>query len=288
MRVNLITHLSNGAGLQRDYELLRAELERRGHVVHGIHFKTPIPQPGDLNIFLEVCVEALLACAPRNFLVPNPEWFLASWPLDRFDRVLTKTHDATAIFQALVGDRCTYLGWQATDFYDPTIPREPRFLHVAGKSRSKNTPAVLEGARRADVPLTVIAHDTARVTDDELRTLLNSHAFCLLPSAYEGYGHALHEAYGCAQVVLTTDRAPMNETTPYIGIPSRHRRRHHAAGFYEVAGKDVARAIRQALALSEADRVTMGQQVRAAFLADRAAFQQTLDAVLQDVQACAA
>jgi hypothetical protein len=282
MRVNCITNLDNGAGLQREYELLQAELTRRGHVVHGIHHKTPVLAPADLNIFLEVVVPSVFACAPRQWLVPDPEWFRVTWPLDVWDAVLTKTHDATRIFRAKVGHRCRYLGWAARDFYDPTIPRVARFLHVAGRSRAKNTPAVVEGARRVGVPLTVVT-EASRVTDGELRLLLNSHAFCLLPSAYEGFGHSLHEAYGCAQVVLTTAAAPMNEVGPAILIPTVGGIRQHCGVLHRVTGAAVAQAIRRALALTPDERAAMGQGVRAAFERDRATFARNLDAELEAV-----
>ena len=280
-RFNLISNTTNGAGLQRDVAMLRAELERRGHEVHAIHFKQPKPAAADINVFLEVVVVELLTFARQNWLIPNPEWFFKGWPLDVWDVVLTKTHDATRIFRGLVGDRCEYLGWQAHDFYDPTVPRELTFLHVAGKSKSKNTPAVIQGAARAGVPVTIVAKDHQRVTDAELRQLLNSHTFCILPSAYEGYGHSLHEAYGCGQVVLTTDAAPMNETRPAIFIRSQHARTHHRGVLHEVSGSAVRLAIKSALALTEAERQTMSQQVRAAFEADRATFHANLDRVLE-------
>lgn len=284
MRFNLVTHLSNGAGLQRDYEMLRAELERRGHEVQGLHFKEAIevPPQADINVFLEVVVPSLFSCARQNWCVPNPEWWYRQWPLDCWDLVLTKTQDATRIFRRLVGDRCEYLGWQARDVYDPSVPRQRAFLHVAGKSRSKNTPAVLAGAKQAGVPVTVIAEGhQQRVSDEELAQLQNTHLFCLLPSAYEGYGHSLHEAYGCGQVVLTTDAAPMNETGPAILIPPQHRRTHHCGVLHEVSGKAVAHAIRHALALSDDEIATMSQEIRAAFAFQRAQFQQNLDRVLE-------
>lgn len=294
-RFNLITNLTNGAGLQRDAELFRAELERRGHEVHGIHHKEPTPAPADVNVFLEVVVESLFACAPKQWAVPNPEWWFKGWPVDVWDLVLTKTHDATHIFRGMVGDRCQYLGWLANDFYDQTVTRELRFLHVAGKSRAKNTAAVAEAAQRVPgVPVTIVsahpvwppsAHVTEhkRVTDAELRHLINSHAFCLLPSAYEGYGHSLHEAYGCGQIVITTDAPPMNETRPGIFVPSlpHKRRTHHCGVLHEVTGKGVAKAMRAALALSDTERAAMSQQVRAAFEADRAAFHANLDRILE-------
>jgi len=293
-RINIITNLTNGVGLQRDYEMLLHELERRGHEVHGIHHKEPTPAAADVNVFLEVVVESLFPCARQQWAVPNPEWWFKGWPLDAWELVLTKTHDATRIFGGMVGDRCEYLGWQANDFHDPAVPRESRFLHVAGKSSAKNTPAVVDGARRAGAPLTLVhakqppavsmaPHITwlPRVTDDELRQLLNSHTFCLLPSAYEGYGHSLHEAYGCGQVVLTTNAAPMNETQPAIPIRPQQVRRHHCGLLHEVTGRGVAKAISRALSLSDDERQAMSRQVRSAFEADRALFHANLDRVLE-------
>jgi hypothetical protein len=131
------------------------------------------------------------------------------------------------------------------------------------------------------VPLTVVAKGHQRVTDNELRQLLNTHAFCLLPSAYEGYGHSLHEAYGCGQIVLTTAAAPMNETTPAIFIPAQHTRTHHCGVLHEVSASAVRRAITAALALTDDERQAMSQQVRAAFEADRATFHANLDRVLE-------
>ena len=50
---------------------------------------------------------------------------------------------------------------------------------------------------------------------------------------------------------------------------------------HEVSGKDVARAIQRALALTDDERQAMSQQVRAAFEADRATFHANLDRVLE-------
>jgi len=283
-RFNLITNLTNGAGLQREYEFLRAELERRGHEVHGIPHKGPqcVPAPADVNVFLETVVPSLCTCARQNWAVPDPEWWYPEWPLDVWDRVLTKTHDATRIFRRLVGERCEYLGWQARDAYDPAVPRQRAFLHVAGKSRAKNTPAVLDGAKRAGVKVTVVAQGhRVRVTDDELAALQNTHAFCLLPSAYEGFGHSLHEAYACGQVVLTTDAAPMNETGPAILIPPHARRPQRYGLMHAVTGQAVCTAIRHALALSDDEIARLSQASRAAFEFQRAQFQVTLDRVLE-------
>jgi glycosyltransferase involved in cell wall biosynthesis len=280
-RFNVITNWTNGVGLQRDAEMLRAELERRGHTVHAIPHKEPTPAAADVNVFLEVVVDSLFLCAPKQWAIPNPEWWFKGWPLDVWDLVLTKTQDARRIFTSMVGDRCQYLGWQANDFYDPAIPRETRFLHVRGKSQAKNTDAVRDGARRAGVALTVLDNRERRVTDEELRQLLNSHAFCLLPSAYEGYGHSLHEAMGCGQIVITTNAPPMNELQPALFVrPSEHRT-HHCGVLHAVQGRHVAQTIARALALTDAERAEMSRQARATFEGERAQFQANLNRVLE-------
>lgn len=299
MRFNVISNVTNGVGLQRDYEMLRDELVRRGHDVNGIHHKTPCLSQADVNVFLEVAVESLYRYAPVNWVVPNPEWWFPHWSLDPFDRVLTKTHDATRIFRGLVGDRCQYLGWQARDFLAPyPPPPDPAekpyrsFLHVAGKSQAKNTEAVVDAARRTGANVTIVSaskgylmpHNVAwypRVTDHELGILLNTHDFVVLPSAYEGYGHSLHEAYGCGKIVLTTDAAPMNETTPFIPIPPSSKRTQRLGTMHTVKGYHVAKAIKKALELKEYERVAMSVQVRASFEADRATFQTNLDRLLE-------
>ena len=181
MRFNVISNLTNGVGLQQDYELLREALERRGHLVAGVQFnKKPFTiKPADINIFLEVVNPQAFAAAPQQWVVPNPEWWFAGWEAHHWDRVLTKTRDAERIFKAKVGSRCQYLGWLARDLFDPAIPRHRHVLHIAGKSRFKNTTAVIAGCKEAGVSLTVIGeHFTGprkRVGESELKRLMKSH-----------------------------------------------------------------------------------------------------------------
>lgn len=239
MRFNLCSNISNGVGLQKDCELLKALLESWGHKVELVHYKrVDASSPtADVNVFLEVIEYALFPKAREQWLIPNPEWYV---PCDhtatfhKFDRVLCKTPDAVRIFKALypeLQNRITLLGFESRDMREPDVERERRFLHVAGQSRYKNTPSVAYAFAKFDdgdakLPLTIVgawaedaefARDHKNVnyiqhaSDSELKRLMNTHLFHIMPSGYEGWGHALHEGMSCGAVMITTDHPPMNE-----------------------------------------------------------------------------
>jgi hypothetical protein len=128
-------------------------------------------------------------------------------------------------------ERVMFTGFEARDLFDESIPRESKFLHCAGESEFKNTEAVIQAWKcdnwaYAKPPLTVVTRHKKyrdlcegapeitcieRATEDELKQLMNSHRFHVIPAAYEGYGHAIHEGVGCGALVITTDAAPMRE-----------------------------------------------------------------------------
>ena len=278
MRFNLISNLTNGCGLQRDYELLRKALEARGHTVYGVQFnqKPPLANRVDINIFLEVVNPLVFSAAAKQWVVPNPEWWFAKWNVYPWDLVLAKTRDCERIFRAKVGSRCQYLGWTARDLYLPGVLRQPRFLHVCGKSRFKNTPAVIAGCKQARVPLTVIGAPH-RVSDAELTFLMNSHFCHIMPSAYEGYGQALHEAMSAGQVIITTDEPPMNEIQPAVLVPSIQRRTHHSGVLHRVSSYDLAQAVRRVSRWTPEHIQNYHDQIRAKFLQEQQAFEKALD-----------
>jgi Glycosyl transferases group 1 len=276
MHFNLITNM-NGVGLQADAEILGAELERRSHEVTVLQFDRPHSHRADVNIFLEVVVPPIFALAPKNYFVPNPEWFLGGWDVTRFDKVLTKTYDAAKIFSAKVNGRCRYLGWRSRDLYREDVKRERRFLHVAGKSQFKNTQAVVDGCALAGVPLTLVSDKLGRLPDEQLAEMFNSHQFFLCPSAAEGFGHVLHEALGCGAVVITTDAAPMNEIAPALLIQPSSSRPHQLAQLHAVTTEAVAEAVVAALSMSDAELSNWRLAARAAYERECAAFSAALD-----------
>jgi hypothetical protein len=148
MRFNIISNLSNGAGLERDYKLVRRILEEKGHSVEGVMFDQPPPYPkADVNIWLEILPSpswgltvAAIDAAPRNWVIPNPEWWYADlWDrhLPRFEKVICKTRDCTRIFERKAPGRCSFTGFESLDLYEPETERQPTFLHMAGKERDE-------------------------------------------------------------------------------------------------------------------------------------------------------
>jgi glycosyltransferase involved in cell wall biosynthesis len=256
-RINLIGW-DNGRGLSHDLRLLRETLESLGHEVH---FSPTGPKRHrltvaalllrvrllwrwlrqgfrgswkfDANIMLEHVRPAYLGVARRNLFIPNPEWMSQRDErlLPQIDALLAKTRVAAGIFQAR-GIRTLYIGFRSTDCLNAQIPRQPRFLHLAGASRMKGTRRLLALWRRhpewppllvlqapqtaQGIPSTPerdnVEHRIATLDDiDEVRRLQNSHVFHLCLSEAEGWGHYIAEAMSCGAVVITCNVPPMNE-----------------------------------------------------------------------------
>ncbi len=289
MRFNIISNLTNGVGLERDYQALKPELERRGHTVMGVQFNAkPFRiEPADVNIFDEVVNPEAFSAAPQQWVMPHPEWWFAGWEKHWFDKVLAKTHDCERIFRTKVGDRCQYLGWAARDLYQPSVARERRFLHVCGKSQMKNTEAVIQGCRLAGVKLTVIGEHAGarkRVSEQELAVAMNSHFCQVMPSEYEGYGHVLHEALSTGQIIITTDAPPMNEISPAVLVPCVRAVPHHAATLFKVSAAGVERAVRQVLEMSQDQIDAMREQSLRTYEKEVIDWHKALDQLVGSVQ----
>jgi hypothetical protein len=252
MKFNVCTLLNNGFGLEKDYEILRTLLESWGHEVHGVsisgHMGVPldpnIAPEADVNIFLELISFAVIAAnkAKQNWFVPNQEWYHAHWDsaLLRIDKILCKTQEAVRVFgEKGYGDRCVHVGWESKDLYDPAIPRQRKFLHVAGGSAHKNTLQVAYAFAKffynpfagpwnqgANIPFILVSRDCnhgnliqgrpnctyiGHAGETELKRLMNECMFHIIPSGAEGWGHVIHEPIGCGNIVVTTDFPPMNE-----------------------------------------------------------------------------
>jgi glycosyltransferase involved in cell wall biosynthesis len=302
---NLITNLNNGAGLQRDAELLRGLLESHGHRVIGTMFNDPRPvfKQHDVNIFLEVVTPAWVPYAHENWIIPNSEWWYPTWDyvLPQVNRVLCKTQDCYRLWTKKVPPaRCVFIGFESHDLYNPTTPRKPAFLHMAGKSETKNTAAVMEAWKRHSLPypLTVVAfkpdivavcenvpnvtHIT-RLSDAEVAAYMNEFEFHVMPSKYEGFGHYIHEAIGCGGIVITTDAPPMNEFNGIpkeLLIPVERRERRLEAFFNLVHPSQIAAKVHAAARLSPERKAEIHARGREAFLADRAAFRAAMTEVL--------
>lgn len=258
MKINIITTLDNRAGLETEYRLLCALLAEEGHDVAGVHVKTGRgSRPADLNVWLELIDARFIPLAPHNWVFPNPEFFERPW-LDLIGdfRICAKTRDAFRIFKML-GYRDVWLtGFASRDLFRPETPRRDAWLHVAGRSLFKGTDAVLRAwnDNPSLPPLTVISalrhwpatrgvtfvHDAR---EEQYIELLNRHRYHILPSAYEGFGHALHEGMMVNATVVTTDAPPMNEFGCLAIVKSHPVREHHLGMLHHVAPVDVAEAV---------------------------------------------
>lgn len=224
MRICIATNYDNGRGLEKDVKILRDLLLRLGHDVVLAHTErdTHAPQ-SDAILFLETVRPLMFTSAPRRFVVPNPEFWPATWDefLPGFEQVLCKTRDAERIFSAR-GAKTVFSGWSSEDRLDTSVPRENKFLHVAGASRLKGTNSVLGAwALGLSWPLTVVSSIISPwmdlppgvtvlkdVSDSELRQLQNSHRFHVQPSEYEGFGHVLWESRSCGALLVGTEDTP--------------------------------------------------------------------------------
>lgn len=292
VHIRVITNTTNGVGLQRDAEIIRDVLEPCGHRVELCHFKAPPPpDKADVALFLEIIAPQYLGCAHRHWLMPNPEWFPPAWKtmLSHIDLVLCKTRQAQTIFESLRCE-CVFTGFMSRDLREPAVVRKRRFLHLAGKSQTKNTQALLCAWTQSMPPeaeLTLVSqhyadvaraiprvHVHERVSDVELRTLMNSHLFHLCPSGAEGWGHYIHEALGAGAVVVTTDGAPMDEIARDAVIhiaPVRHTTMG-LAPFWLFTGSTIVAAVFRCLALDDCDIAHIRHRARQEYEQKREVF----------------
>ncbi len=316
---NVVSNIDNGVGLQKDAELLHDLLVSWGHTVRLIHYKkrNQVEEaPGAAaNIFLEVVNYDLIArrISPCNILIPNPEW-LAPWDhkagMPDFDLILCKTQDAVRILTKLTAEyqkKVRFIGFESRDLYDPSIPRERKFLHVAGQSRYKNTMATTycfsNMMQDEDIKpeLTIIGaypdeyafglnckyiktHE--RVSEEDLKHMMNSHLFHLMPAGYEGWGHALNEGIGCGAVVITTNHPPMNEFNGVardLLVPYQDTIPELAAQRARVVAAPIRDVVKKALRMKPEQIEKIQVEARAAFLKDREEFRSNFKAVVDSL-----
>jgi glycosyltransferase involved in cell wall biosynthesis len=300
-----------GAGLHREALLLKDLLATRGITVRLMHYTDGANAPmerADLNLFLEVVMPQALSLAPQHWLVPNSEW----WPpfndqyLSHFSKIICKTQDCQRIWSVKVGaEKCVYTSFEARDLYKPEIPRENRFLHVAGKSGNKGTAEVIAAWQLIPnmlPPLTVVASNPefqkqfelnrsnidfrTKVTDDELVRLMNSHAFHVAPSPYEGFGHSISEGLGCGAFVVTTHASPMCDREGVMKdclIPVASTSISRLARMSHVSPQSVRDACTKAMGMRPLTMQCAYKWARSCFLADRHFFRQSFLALVESV-----
>lgn len=252
---NVITNHDNGAGLQQDAELLSRILIANGILPKKVHFLSPMTYSArgkavegyssigeaDINIFLETINVAFMRYAPVNVLVPNLEYTAPEFlrMFNRFDSIWCKTRQTYEILIGRGQYNAALTGWLSKDRLDESVPRENRFLHVAGKSPLKGTQRVLDTWRQyPDLPpLSVfywkasapqlehppsdrIVYYSSRVDDEFFTRELNACRYHIQPSECEGFGHCLWESLSTGNHLFTLGAPPMNEVYAHK-IPAR-------------------------------------------------------------------
>ena len=284
-RINVITNIDNGKGLQRDYYLLRRYLQERGHRVIGLqydrHSHLQFAPSADLNIFCETLMPGFYPLAERNVVFVNPEWWLKDYQnaADGVDEIWCKTQAGMEAMKHT--GKARLIGFIAEDRLDKSIPRVPRFLHIAGGSKVKNTVTVLDAWNDLAIPaeLVVIGHHFAAgqsipgvewhrfISLPEVIRFQNSCHIHLCCSGCEGYGHYIHEGMSTGNVLLVTDYPPMNEvnTASYLKIPTDVltpiRATHHAA----VKPESIFEVCMKALNMNDNAKALCGSKLRKQF-----------------------
>lgn len=300
MRVAIVSNITNGIGLQKEWELLRDFLLGLGHEVQGIQYDEPLDPSttADLTCFLEVIPRNFLGISERRWMWVNPEWMkpqMIELAERSCEKVFVKTREAQRILEPLFPGRVHYSGFLCQDKYDPRVPRTPTFLHLAGNSMLRGTEAVLDAWRwrkngkRLSAHLVVIGtakfnrdglEDSDRVLfqdripEDELKTLQNMCMFHLLPSGTEGFGFALHEAQSVGAFIITNGAPPMSEVLAGRLLKVTHAGKYNLADIYQTDALEIYEAVES---LSDGfPGAFMPEAVRRQFLDDNNFFVKTM------------
>lgn len=303
MRILIVTNL-NGIGLETEAKLLRDFLVSSGHEVKCQQYDQSFATKYDLGIMMETISPQLVPLAPRWWYVANPEWLKQEYVgfIRRYcEKVIAKTREAERTLSDKFSN-VVYTGFLTRDRYDASVTRERRFLHIGGNSGLRNTQAVISawreyrywnGVDAENAELTVVsnakevvAEETLgvtfvrRVSDEEVTRLQNSHLFHLYPSAYEGFGHALHEAQGVGAVLLTTDAPPMSEFGASFTVPSIGVRKKNFGVCHEVSAAAIRERVPEMLGLEDGALATISDFNRSLFHANNDAFRERFSALL--------
>ena len=307
MKIVLIGNIQNGIGLQRDAELLEAFLISRGHMVACQPYDKPAAQSGfDLAIFLETISEHLLPIAKKHWIFINPEWLKADQLrliARHCELVLAKTQDAAQLLRKHF-DRVKYTGFLTQDRNNALLPRVPHFLHIGGNSGYRGTNAIISAWREFrywdsnELPhLTVISNSRETVvppdtpgirfhkrvqSDQVISDLMNTHLYHLLPSAYEGWGHALHESQSVGAILLTTNAPPMNEIHAPFTVHPYRTRKASLATIHDVFPQAIREMIPKMLDLPSHEIARMQIEARARFEKENKDFAERFDQLLHE------
>jgi hypothetical protein len=263
--------------------------------------------PLDVNIMLEHVWPQFVQQARCNVLVPNPEWFdrrdVAM--LGIADRIWAKTAFAEELFVAR-GSRCVRIGFDSDDRLQPAAVRLPQFLHLAGRSPLKGTRRLVAlWQRHPQWPRLTVVQDspagTAKghaaaaanivqergfLSDQDLRTLQNTHRFHLCLSEAEGWGHYIAEAMSTGAVTFTCDAPPMNELVGAergVLVRVHAGERHNLARIARFDDAALEAAVERSLTLSALQLDAIGAAARHWFLVNKHGFVARVQSAVADI-----
>lgn len=252
--------MDNGYGLSKDYAVLKPILQSCGWVVERSAPNRPSKERTRLAVHLEHIYPRNLDRADINIAIPNVEWCppLMVKAMHQCDLVIAKTQTAADTLLAL-GITPTLTGWTSPDVYDMNVARDHSLCHIAGRSPLKNTGVVLQAMRLLpDLHMTIyrplalplklpnVTHISRNLPPADMQRAINRHTVHVLPSQYEGFGHALNETQCVGATLVTTDHAPMSTFTGAHLCPVTSYRPKDLATLAVVDPEDLAHTIRMA------------------------------------------
>lgn len=291
MRVNIYTSF-NGVGLQKDYEILKGIIEPQGNIVDYADWKQRHghrPDHADVALHLEIPRPDLMSLAPKNIIIPNPEWFDTRWAsaIKRFDAIWCKTQDCLRIFSKH-HKKCIFTSFTSLDFRRNT-GKVKQMIHVQGASEFKGTHEILNVWAANDMPRLFLMSKKLQaangnvacggfMADEDFRNLMNACLIHLCPSYYEGFAHYIWEAMSCGAVVLTTNCPPMNEfiTDKRLLITCGPAWMHHFGEMHRPNVDELKKKVLAVYDMPEAELVELGEKNREKYLQNDKQFREKL------------
>lgn len=310
VQIDLVTSGTRGLRLDAEivYDILsplyKTEInvsrQRNAHLLHRRLFKglsNRLKHLKRIVLFFEILPTGWMRIASSRILIPNQEWmrqkFLTNLP--GCSQIWCKTRYAENIFRQR-GFDARYIGFSSRDIYSCEIGKDYRsFVHVAGRSHLKGTKTILEvWQKHPEWPLlTVVTSDRwwtryassnidvreGYLSDSALHALMNRSGVHLCPSESEGWGHYISEALSTKAVVITVAAPPMNEMVAAAhGLLASYNRvepfNFGERFFVDPVGLECQ--VETALQMSDAEKASIGEAARSAFLRRREAFSEAL------------
>jgi hypothetical protein len=279
MIINIYTSL-NGVGLEQDANIIKGILSK--HTCYTLDYITHQKShtKGDYGIHLEIPRYDEIEKNHVNIMIPNAEWFDSKWlqKIKMFDTVFCKTFDAVEVFKKF-HPNCVYTGFTSNDMF-LDVAKDKRLLHIEGKSMLKNTDSLISAYQlhpELDKCYAISSRNTGkhngleffeRLPYDKLKVLLNACLIHICPSMYEGFGHYINEARSAGAVIITTDRAPMNEfiKDKRFLVEGQRARVHNLVPLFKVNPIDLANKIQSVCAMDFDELKAIGMENRKEFL----------------------